>query len=59
MTNRCRKCDQILKEGDIIRVAVVSVYHELKSKVHFAVSKDIQDADASTLEHVDCLEGER
>jgi hypothetical protein len=58
MLNRCRNCDEILKDGDVIRVVVVSVYHLLKSKVHFAISNSIQDADASTLEHVDCLKGE-
>lgn len=59
MINRCRNCDRILKENDRVRVAVTTVYHELKSKIYFAVSGDIQDADASTLEHVDCLEDER
>lgn len=57
MLNRCRNCDAILREGDRITVTVTARYHALKSKVAFAIGRDIEDANADTLQHAQCLQG--
>lgn len=56
MINRCHKCDEILQAGDLILVMVKSEYLPLKSKITFAISRNILDAYASSLAHAKCIE---
>lgn len=56
MINVCPKCEQRIKEGDVVQVQVTATYHELKSQVVYALDKDDMEADATTLEHQKCLQ---
>lgn len=53
MLRLCNKCGVPLRSGDAIKATVYVLYEELKSKVHYAISKPF-DCDPDTLVHIDC-----
>lgn len=49
----CTKCGKFLKEGQEVEGVFRAFYHELGSKVHYAITKP-HDYVPNTLCHVDC-----
>lgn len=53
MLNICTTCSKVLREGDAVRAEVESYYHELRSTVTYALSKDMTCI-PGTLRHKNC-----
>jgi hypothetical protein len=53
MLRLCAKCGVPLRTGDVVKLTVIAEYQELRSKVHYSISKPI-DAEIDTLQHMDC-----
>lgn len=56
MTKACYVCGELLREGQLVELTVISHFHELKSKVAYSIGKPI-DAYADTLRHHECPDG--
>ncbi len=58
MMQLCNKCNKLLKEGDTVTVKVTATYHILKSSVAYALDRHGMEADAETLCHLSCVDGD-
>ena len=56
MNNYCAFCGRLIREGQSIEVKVTSVYHELKSKIHWAIDRNNFDCVEGSLRHINCDE---
>lgn len=49
----CKRCFNLLKEGDRVSVVMTATYHVLKSDIAYALDKYDMVADPDTLVHAD------
>lgn len=53
MYNRCVNCDEIIQDGELVKVMVKSIYRRLPSKIAYAIEKPTDCIDG-TLQHEEC-----
>lgn len=58
MLHLCSNCEEPITNGQRVKVVVTATYHALKSTVAYALDKHDLEADASTLCHDQCHEGD-